>query len=105
MCIRDSSNNDYTGITLLNGGTTNLRDGGRLSATSSIDINYAGLTIDNNLTNPTGTKSLPDRVNDAAPITMRGSTILLGGRIQTDTRETLGAVSLAEGLNVLDVQT
>ncbi|MDB5322062.1 MAG: putative glycine-rich autotransporter protein [Phycisphaerales bacterium] len=99
------SNNDYTGITLLNGGTTNLRDGGRLSATSAIDINYAGLTIDNNLTNPTGTKSLPDRVNDAAPITMRGSTILLGGRIQTDTRETLGAVTLADGLNVIDVQT
>jgi autotransporter-associated beta strand protein len=94
-------NNTYTGPTLLNGGTTSLRDGGRLSGTSSIDINYAGLTLDNNLTNPTGTKSLADRVNDAAPITLRGGTITVNGRIQTATTEALGAVSLARGFSTI----
>jgi autotransporter-associated beta strand protein len=92
-------NNDYTGTTILNGGTTTLRDGGRLSGTTAIDINYANLTLDNNLANPTGTKDLADRVNNAAPITMRGGTLLLNGRIQSATAETLGAMTFAEGLN------
>jgi autotransporter-associated beta strand protein len=98
------NNNSYTGNTILNGGTTSLRDDGRLSGTSSLDINYAALTFDNNLTNPTGTKDLADRLNDAAPISLRGGTITLLGRIQSDTRESIGAVSVLDGVNVLDVQ-
>jgi autotransporter-associated beta strand protein len=97
-------NNTYTGNTILNGGTTSLRDGGRFSGTSGLDINYASLVFDNNLTNPTGTKDLADRLNDAAPITLRGGSITLFGRIQSDTRESVGAVSVLDGVNVMDVQ-
>lgn len=83
------SNNDYTGHTLISGGTTLLRDGGRLSGTSDIEIVYATLTIDN-----TGVKDLTDRVNDAASITLRGGTLSFLGRAQTASTETVGDVYL-----------
>jgi autotransporter-associated beta strand protein len=98
-------NNDYTGSTLISGGTTTLRDGGRLSGTSSIDINYASLTLDNTAGNPVGVKALADRINDAATISLRGGTFTLLGRAQTDVTETVGPISLVSGKNVVDVQT
>ncbi|NBV53936.1 MAG: hypothetical protein EBR83_10540, partial [Verrucomicrobia bacterium] len=66
----------YTGATLLNAGTTTLRDAAKISGTSSIDLNYATLTLDNNV----GTTDLADRVNDAAPIALRGATFNFTGR-------------------------
>ncbi len=70
------SNNTYTGPTLITGGTTVLRDQGQLSGTTSIDVNYATLQADNNV----GTNDFGDRINDAAPITLRGGTLTLIGR-------------------------
>ena len=86
------SNNDYTGTTLLSGGTTTLKDGGRLSGTSAIEIVYSTLNIDN-----TGTLDLTDRVNNAAAINLRGGTLAFLGRAQTASTETVGSVSLLKG--------
>ncbi len=87
------SDNTYTGKTLLAGATTALRDSAQLSGTSDIEIVYATLNIDN--TN--GVRNLTDRVNDAAPITLRGGTINFLGRAQTASTETLGDVTLVKG--------
>ena len=92
------SNNDYTGTTIINGGNTFLRDGGRLSGTGSLDINYATLTIDNNTA-----FGLDDRVNDSKAITLRGGSITFQGRAQTASSETLGAVALAQGNSTITV--
>jgi autotransporter-associated beta strand protein len=88
-----ASDNAYTGTTIINGGTTTLRDDGALSGTSAISINYATLSLDNNA----GFNGLENRVNDGAAITLRGGTINFQGRTQTASTETLGAVTLAAG--------
>ena len=89
-------NNTYTGTTLLEGSTTTLRDFGTLAGTSSIAIDYAGLTIDN-----TGYTDMPDRVNDSAGITLRGGALTFLGRSQTVSSETVGAVTLDQGLSTI----
>jgi autotransporter-associated beta strand protein len=48
------SNNTYTGTTTIMGGTTQLRDGGRFSGTTAVEINFATLQLDNNLLTPPG---------------------------------------------------
>lgn len=90
------SDNSYSGHTIIAGGTTTLLDGARLSGTSDIDIVYATL----NLTN-SGTKDLADRVNDTAPISLRGGTINYTGRAQTASTETLGDVTLNRGFSFI----
>jgi len=87
---------DFTGATLVTGGTTNLRDEARFTGTSSVDINYSTLQLDN-----TGTIDLGDRLNDAAPIKLRGGVLNLLGRAQTDTTETAGALTVLEGNNTV----
>ncbi len=87
------SNNTYTGNTLLNGGTTTLRDGGRLSGSNTIDINYGVLTLDNNA----GFRDESNRIKDTATVTLRGGVINLTGRAQTASSETIGSLVLAEG--------
>lgn len=83
----------YSGSTLINGGTTVLRDAATILNTSSIDINYATLTIDNNA----GTMDLDNRVGNSIPITLRGGTLAFNGRNSTASTETVGAVTLAQG--------
>ena len=87
------SDNTYSGKTLVAGGALTLRDGARLSNTSTIEINFATLNIDN----ATSTKDLGDRINDSADITLRGGTLAFLGRAQTASSETVGSVSLARG--------
>ncbi|MDB5321386.1 MAG: hypothetical protein JWN40_3017, partial [Phycisphaerales bacterium] len=87
----------YTGGTLVNGGTLSLRDYASLVSTPTIDINYAALTADNGQA-----ANITDRINDAAQINLRGGTLTLQGRIQTDSTETVGAISVIEGVTVVD---
>lgn len=89
----------YTGGTLINGGTVSLRDYGSLANTSGISINFANLTLDN-----TQASGLSGRVG-SVPITMRGGTFVFQGRVQTDSTESIGAVSIAEGWNNLTALT
>ncbi|TCO93623.1 autotransporter-associated beta strand protein, partial [Chthoniobacter flavus] len=91
------SDNTYVGLTLISGGTTVLRDSAKLSGTTGIEIDYATLTVDNNANYGT---NVADRINDAAPITMRGGTFTINGRAQAASSETIGAVTLAQGYNV-----
>ncbi|EDY18785.1 autotransporter-associated beta strand repeat protein [Chthoniobacter flavus Ellin428] len=86
--------NTYTGGTLVTGGTLNLSDSGTISNTASIDLNYGSLTLDDSRLYANA-----DRVNDAAPITMRGGNITFQGRAQTASSETMGNVTLVEGNN------
>ncbi len=88
----------YTGGTLLNGGTTVLRDDAALVNTPGIEINYAALSADNNA----GIKDLANRINDAAPITFRGGTLTIQGRVQTASAETIGALTADQGFSVLN---
>ncbi|HYF34452.1 MAG TPA: hypothetical protein VD994_04105, partial [Prosthecobacter sp.] len=90
--------NTYTGATLINGGTTILRDNASFSGTSSVDINYATLSLDNNV----GTIDMANRLNDTASITLRGGTLTVQGRAQMASSEALGAVSVVEGFNVIN---
>ncbi len=87
----------YTGTTLINGGTTTLRDDATLSGTGTLDINYATLLAENG-----GTIDLTDRINDSKAITLRGGTLTVQGRVQTASSETLGAVTIHEGFNVIN---
>ncbi|HSI32148.1 MAG TPA: autotransporter-associated beta strand repeat-containing protein, partial [Tepidisphaeraceae bacterium] len=87
------SDNDYTGATILAGGTTTLRDMGRLSATTSIDVNNATFVLDNNV----GTVNSNNRVNDAANLTLRSGSLTYVSRLNTASSETLGQLRLAEG--------
>ena len=88
--------NTYSGVTVFAGGINELRDGGALTATSAIALNYARLGLNDN-----STFALANRVNGSAPITMRGGSLVYTGRAQTETTQTVGAVSLAEGHNMI----
>jgi autotransporter-associated beta strand protein len=81
----------YTGTSVINAGTTILRDTATLLNTPSLELSYAQLTLDN-----TGTMDLADRLSNTAPITMRGATLQLSGRAQTNSSESIGAITLAQ---------
>ena len=95
------SNNTYTGNTIFNGSTTTLRDGGRLSGTDSIGIQFATLLLDNNA----GFRDEGNRIKDTATVTLRGGVINLTGRAQTASSETIGALVLGQGSNNITVTT
>jgi len=96
------SDQTYTGPTLLNGGRTQLLDGGRLSGTSSIEISNAMLLLgsSNASVEPS---DFTDRIRDAAPITLRGGILQLRARASLYTTETMGVVTLAGGNSMIDV--
>jgi autotransporter-associated beta strand protein len=90
------NDNTYTGPTVFAGGNNYLLDGGRLSNTSSIDINYALLRMDEN-----ANYSIGNRINIAAPISLRGGSLVLLGRAQADSVQSVGNVTLFEGYNMI----
>ncbi len=91
----------YTGATLITGGTVTLADNGALPNTSQpVDIRYASLSLSNgNLYNNN------NRISDTAPITLTGASIVITGRQQGATTETMGAVTLAGGSSTLQTTT
>ena len=93
-----SSANSVTGALTLMGGTTSLRDDGTFLNTTGVDINYATLTFDNNASLQTQNNN---RLNDAAGITLRGGSIIFTGRISTAASETLGALTIDQGANIV----
>ncbi|MCE9609704.1 MAG: autotransporter-associated beta strand repeat-containing protein, partial [Chthoniobacter sp.] len=99
--------NNYSGPTLVYGGASGvtsasgltLKDGGTISGTSRVDINYQGSVLLDN----TGLSNNTDRVNNAADIGMNGGTLTFFGRAQTISTETLGAVTAAQGNSTITV--
>lgn len=91
------NDNTYTGGTMITGGTTILRDYGKLSAaTGDIDINYGALHLYND-----GFAYDSDRLNNNQDITLRGGAISLKGRGNTFVTETVGNVTLAQGTSLI----
>ncbi len=90
------NDNNYTGKTLVTGGTLELTDGGRLTNTPVIDLSQGTLNILNTSAN-NGRMNLPDRVNDSAVINLRGGGLVFSGRAQSVSTETLGTVNLVRG--------
>lgn len=95
------SDNTYTGATLLNGGRTQVIDGGRLSATSSIELSNSTLLVTTGNITTEGV-SLTDRINDAASINLRGAMFQWRNRAALYTTELLGDVSLGEGASFIE---
>ncbi len=92
------SPNTYSGATVLMGGALTLDDNATLSNTSSLTLNYATLNINNEADLFIGNNN---RVNDAAPITINGSTILFNGLANANSFERLGALTTASGANTI----
>jgi hypothetical protein len=88
----------YTGSTVINGGNVLLSGDARIINTPSVEINYGGLYFDNG-----DLISLNDRLNDAAPITMRGGVLEFRGRQQANSSELVGVVSLVASNSFINV--
>ncbi len=73
------------------GGVT-LKDGGRLSGITALNVSNASLFIDNS-----GTANDNTRVNDLATVTLDGGRIMYTGRASTASTESFGAVTLNSG--------
>ncbi|MFM8550602.1 MAG: autotransporter-associated beta strand repeat-containing protein [Verrucomicrobiota bacterium] len=93
----------YTGETIIRGGTLRLIDSGALSGTSSLKVNFGALVWDNFGFNPLA-DSLPTRLAQTVPVSLRGGTLSVNGAGTVSTLVTLDAVSLLGGANVLDTQ-
>ncbi|NBX34831.1 hypothetical protein EBR16_05660, partial [bacterium] len=89
------SNNTYTGPTLVNGGVLQLAGNAQLSGTSSIELSYGALYLNNNA--DVGGALVNNRIPDTAPITMRGGRLYFYGRNWSDAQENLGVVTIAGG--------
>lgn len=92
------SANTYKGATNILGGILQLNTNGTLANTSAITLNYGTLEFDNNaglLIDNT------NRVNDAAPISMSGGTVSFNGRANSASSEVLGALTVAQGANII----
>ncbi|OYW27815.1 MAG: hypothetical protein B7Z47_06345, partial [Chthoniobacter sp. 12-60-6] len=88
--------NTYSGATVFAGGVNLFADGGTLSNTSSIGVNYAYFRLDDNVN-----FALANRVNINADITLKGGSLVYVGRTQTETSQSVGNVILAEGYNMI----
>jgi autotransporter-associated beta strand protein len=92
-----TTNNTYTGTTNIIAGTLALVDGGKLSATSAINISYGGTLQFNN----TGNQDLSNRVSATTPYTLNGGNIRLDGSATSVSQQTIGAITLSSGANSL----
>jgi autotransporter-associated beta strand protein len=88
----------YTGATTVGAGGLTLRDDATLLSTSAIVLNSGTLTLDNNANNFTTNL---DRVGDSIPLTLSSGQIVFQGRFNTPASETLGALTLINGANIV----
>ena len=89
----------YTGKTIVMGGLLNILDFATLLNTSAIELNHSNMQIGQNAAFGT---TINNRINDAAPIILRGGAISFRQRTSTDASETLGVVTLMEGQNTIE---
>jgi len=77
------------------GGLT-LKDSGRLSGATAINLSNSSLFIDN-----TGTTNDNDRINNSATVTLDGGRIIYTGRASTASAEAFGAVTTSSGMGTI----
>ena len=82
------ADNSYTGPTVITAGGITLKDSGRLSSTSALEINFGSLILDET---GLGDLSSIGRLNPSAEVTLRGATVQLAGRAQTASAQQLGS--------------
>ncbi|MFM9002003.1 MAG: beta strand repeat-containing protein, partial [Opitutia bacterium] len=92
----------FTGEAVVRGGTLLLQDAGTLAA-SAVRAFYGTVNLENFGLNPSS-GSLPVRIPPAAPITLQGSTLQVGGTGSTDTVVTFNRINLEAGANALNPQ-
>ena len=89
-----TNDNTYTGTTKISAGTLILRDSGKLSGTSSLDINYATLSLENNYLG-----NVANRIAPTTPVTLRGASFNIVGAAGQVATQTVNSLTLAEGLS------
>ena len=94
---------DYSGDTVIRGGTLRLVDAGALSGTSAVKVDYGTLVWDNYGQNVDAV-SVPTRFARTVPVSLLGGTLRVIGAGSVDTAVTLDTVNLLGGANVLDTQ-
>jgi autotransporter-associated beta strand protein len=92
----------YTGATLLSGGRTQLLVEGSLLNTSSVEIAGGTLLYSGSNAN-TDFKNITNRINDTAPVTLRGGALQFNTTASLITTETMGAITLAGGNNFISM--
>ncbi|HYF34356.1 MAG TPA: autotransporter-associated beta strand repeat-containing protein, partial [Prosthecobacter sp.] len=97
------SPNTFTGPLILNGGRVNMLGTSTFSNTSSIELSQSTLLISNNNATSIADVNLNDRINDNAPILMRGAMLQPRGRFGELTTEIFGDLTLGEGTSIIDV--
>ena len=96
----------FTGKALFNGGTTNLISEAALTGVDTLELAHATLQLDNGgsaSSNTASTKYVADRLRDGAAVGFRAGTLNLYGRANVAAAETIGAVTLYSGFNVINV--
>ncbi len=93
--------NTYTGATIIRGSTLQLRDSGSALNSSSFNLQYGVLNIDQSGVNPSGSLN-PTRISATAPITMQGGTLTLTPGGSADFTTTVGTVALTGGANTIN---
>ena len=91
----------WTGPSLFNGGRTIFNDTASLLDTTSIEISNATLYFAGS-NNSTEAGILTNRLSDTAPITMSGAMLQFRNRAALIITETMGAVTLKGGRNIID---
>lgn len=87
-----SSENTYTGSTMVRAGTLILRDSGALTATSSVTVQDATLQFDNGYI-----ANVANRIPATTPVTLRGATINITGAAGQVSSQTINSLTLAGG--------
>jgi autotransporter-associated beta strand protein len=92
----------YRGVTTVRSNTLNLIEQGTILNSSAINVNYAGLNIDQSGMTSMANINL-QRINAAAPVSMRGGTLTLTSAGTSDSTQTVNTISTALGHNTISV--
>src|SRR5204863_161771 len=92
----------YTGATTIRVNTLTLIDSGALSGTSSVNVNYATLALDNSGLNPIGNVN-PSRLPAAAPLNLAGGTFTFAAGGSGDYSQAINTVNVNQGHSTVTV--
>ena len=98
-----SSDQDFTGKMLLNGGRTQLVDAARLSGLSALEISNASVLFAGNNTANQPVPASVDRLRDEAGVTIRGGMLQFRAYAGNNYAEVIGALTLNEGASIIDI--